>query len=167
MKRGGPLQRYKPLRQTPLKRAGIHPRIVPTGPEAHTVDTVLERDCHSCAVCGRGITGQRGVDWSIHHRRARGMGGTTAPDTNLPSNLLTVCGNGTEGCHGLIESRRPEALDRGWLLRAGDVPSQRPVQHMLHGWVYLTDDGRISRAAPPVLRGDVIDLGGYNPGEVA
>lgn len=159
MLRRSELKRRTPLRQVSLRRVGIAParRTTPTGPDAHTVDAVLARDGWCCAVGGCAISGPRGIGWAVHHRRPRRMGGSVQPDTNLPSNLLTVC----TPCHELVESRRAEAIERGWLLHAGDVPSQSPVRHMLLGWVYLTDDGRFELAPPPVLRGEVIDLGGY------
>lgn len=37
---------------------------------------------------------------SIHHRRARGMGGTRREDTHDPANLMLLCGDGVSGCHG-------------------------------------------------------------------
>lgn len=164
-----PLVRRTPLRQVSLKRvAHKTSRSVSTGPDANTVEAVLERDAYSCAVCGELVGSRRGVDYSIHHRRPRRMGGTSQPDTNLPSNLLTVCGSGTTGCHGHIESHRADAYDAGWLLHASDVPSQTPILHALHGWVFCTDDGRVELVPPPILRGKVIEFGGYwNPDEVA
>jgi len=121
-----------------------------TGPDRNTVDAVLERDQRSCAVCGDGITGERGWDWSIQHRRPRRAGGDTRPDTNLPSNLVAVCGSGTTLCHGRIESHRAEAYEHGWLLRERDVPSQEAICHAVHGWCYLTDDGQVSLSPPPI-----------------
>lgn len=151
------LQRHTPLRQTSMRRAGIKPARTTTGPDSLTVDAVLARDGWACAINACAISGPRGIGWAIHHRRPRRMGGSSLSDTNLASNLLTVC----TPCHELVESRRAEALERGWLLHAGDVPSQTPVQHMLLGWVYLGDDGSFSLAPPPILRGDRLDLGGY------
>lgn len=37
---------------------------------------------------------------SIHHRRAKGAGGTDVPWINDRSNLLLLCGDGVSGCHG-------------------------------------------------------------------
>jgi hypothetical protein len=67
---------------------------------------------------------------SIHHRRPRGMGGTDRPDTHTLPNLMLLCGSGTIGCHGFIESHRQVALDRGYLLpKEGplSVPAARPL----------------------------------------
>jgi len=155
------MRRTELRRKSPMRRTGIKSRLVSTGPDTATVDAVLERDGHMCAVGGHPLGPVRGVDWSIHHRRPRGMGGTSAPDVNLPSNLLTVCGNGVEGCHGLIEAHRAAAYERGWLLRGGDVPSQVPILHALHNWCYLTDDGLALMAPPPINRDGDLDFGGY------
>lgn len=94
---------------------------------------VLERACGLCEVCG-----ERAAS-NVHHRRARGMGGTRKA-IHSPAWLLAVCGLGNvTGCHGRIESNRTEALEAGWLLGPRDEPS-RPVRlHM--GTVVLDDAG--------------------------
>lgn len=129
-----------------------------TGPDANTVDAVLERDQHSCGVCGFALPAERGGPngWSIQHRRPRRAGGDPRPDVNLSSNLIAVHGSGTTLCHGKIESFRAEAYENGWLLHDGDVPSQVAICHAVHGWVYLSDDGRYELAPPPVLVGEEI-----------
>jgi len=145
------------LRRTELKRKTPHKsRRRSTGPDRNTVDAVLERDQWMCAVCGDVLVGQRGIGWSIHHRRPRRAGGDKRPDTNLASNLVAVHGHGTADCHGRIESRRAEAISHGWLLHDGDVPSQTAINHAVHGWCHLTDDGRVEYAPPPVNVGGVI-----------
>ena len=62
---------------------------------------------------------------AIHHRRARGAGGTRRPDTNLPSNALYVC----DACHRRIESQRTEALAAGWLVPQNGLPAAVPVMY--------------------------------------
>ncbi len=74
---------------------------------------VLERDLYSCVRCGV-YTGPFGV-YSIHHRRPRGMGGTKTRES--PANLLLLCGSGTTGCHGYVESHRSEAETNGYIVR--------------------------------------------------
>lgn len=115
-------------------------RSKPTGPARAVVDAVLERDQHSCVVCGVNLHGTRGRDWSLQHRRPRRMGGDRRPDTHLPANLAAVCGSGTTGCHGWIEQRRTEALEAGLLLHADDVPAQVPMATW-YGVVRLDDRG--------------------------
>lgn len=42
---------------------------------------------------------------SLHHLVSRAQGGDDVPD-----NLVGLCGSGTTGCHGDVESRKPDAL---------------------------------------------------------
>lgn len=42
---------------------------------------------------------------SVQHRRAQGAGGTSLEETNSLSNLLLICGTGTTGCHGWMETQ--------------------------------------------------------------
>lgn len=111
------------------------------GPDWNTVESVLERDSWSCVVCGCGIFGERGWDWSIGHRRPRRDGGDPRPETNRTGNLVTLHGSGTTGCHGVVESLRTESYALGWLLHAEDIPDRCPMQHALHGLVLLNDVG--------------------------
>lgn len=105
---------------------------------------VVVRDLGCCVRCGRHVAHlERGRGWSIHHRRPRGTGGTSLLWVNLPANLVVLCGSGTTGCHGWIESHRTAAIEAGWLisqngrLRAVDVP----LTHVTLGRVFLTDEG--------------------------
>lgn len=50
---------------------------------------------------------------SIQHRLSRGMGGTRRPDVHDMQDLLVLCGDGTTGCHGWVEGRRPGMKERG------------------------------------------------------
>lgn len=76
------------------------------------------------------------------------MGGTKDPAANYTSNLLLLCGTGSTGCHGHIESHRTEAYDHGWLVRHGHRPSQVPVRLWSGRDVYLDDDGQWSHTPP-------------------
>lgn len=106
-------------------------------PDPHTVDIVLERDNHSCVVDGRGITGVRGVDWAIHHRKRRSQGGD-----HSPANLVTVC----QLHHGYIHDRPEWARGHGWLLRGTDDAATVLMDHAAYDWpVLLTLDGRAVR----------------------
>lgn len=92
--------------------------------------TIATRDGARCARCSISIIN---IPSSIHHRKARGMGGTSDPRSSDPRNLVTVCGTGTTGCHGEIESFRAVAYDTGWLIRSYDDLDKR----------MLSLDGRI------------------------
>lgn len=114
-----------------------------TGFSREVVDVILGRDGHACTRCGGACWGERGLDYSIQHRRARGMGGTVQPDTNMPQNGILLCGSGggDSGCHSWIESHREEARQHGWAIRQDQNPLLVPVTHYLHGLIYLYSNG--------------------------
>ena len=128
MKRGTPLQRRTPLRTSREKRTGRRD----TGPAKPTRLTVLERDEYRCAVCGQSVLE---IPMSLHHRRNRGSGGSSDPLINAPSNLLTVCGTGTTGCHGWIGSSPADALEAGYVvsLNSREATTDVPVIHAVFG----------------------------------
>jgi hypothetical protein len=101
-----------------------------------TVASVMSRAGQSCERCGS----KQNQFWSMHHRRPRGMGGTKRTDTNRASNILLLCGSGTTGCHGWVESHRLEAYAAGLLVHSWDLPIDVPVT-LVYGTVMLDDDG--------------------------
>ena len=108
---------------------------------------VVVRDlgcCVRCVRCGRHVAHlDRGVAWSIHHRRPRGTGGTSLEWVNAPANLVVLCGSGTTGCHGQIESHRTAAREYGYLISQNGrlVAVDVPIVHFTLGRVLLTDEG--------------------------
>ena len=127
-----------------MKRTPMKSRYRNTGPRPEVVERCLERAQYSCEPCGA-LTGDvRGVDWSVHHRLPRRMGGTKRAVVNAPSALLIVCGSGTTGCHGRIESYREAAYERGLILRAHEDPLVVPVRLAI-GLVRLTNEGTYER----------------------
>lgn len=62
----------------------------------------------------------RFVDFSMHHRLPGQMGGDTRSYWH-PSRIMLLCGSGTTGCHGRVESNRAAAYDLGLLVRRGPV----------------------------------------------
>jgi hypothetical protein len=105
---------------------------VPTGVRK----TVLVRCEGRCERCGRWLAN---VPSSVHHRKARHMGGTSDPTINDPSNLVALCGTGTTGCHGWIESNRGTALTEGWLVSSWDDPARTPVIVGGEQWLVTAD----------------------------
>jgi hypothetical protein len=99
---------------------------------------VVERAGNRCERCGRAL-----LSWpfSLHHRRPRGMGGSHRPDTDSVANALALCGSGTTGCHGWVESNRDEARRLGFLVASHDDPQFVPVALHLSRWVALHHDG--------------------------
>lgn len=106
-------------------------------------EQVIARDLGSCTRCGRHVVHlQRGFAWSIHHRRPRGMGGTSIAWVNAAANLIVLCGSGTTGCHGWVEKHRDEALVAGFLVSRGIRKADEvPIKHKALGLVYLTEEG--------------------------
>ncbi|MEK0311656.1 hypothetical protein OC704_02535 [Sweet potato little leaf phytoplasma] len=123
-----------------------------TGPTPATVALVIERDRGRCAKCGDLVRGERGRDWSVHHRTARGMGGSKEKWINLPGALVLLCGSGTTGCHGTLESYRIAAQEAGFIVRHGITkPVNVPIQHAVHGLVLLDDLGGFTPQEVPWL----------------
>lgn len=112
-------------------------------PSKTTFGVVFDRDRGCCAWCVEEIRGRRGEDFSLHHRRPAGMGGDRRPETHGAGNLVLLHGSGCTGCHGLVESQRDLASERGFLIPklAASAPSTWPIEHALHGRVFLFDDG--------------------------
>jgi hypothetical protein len=136
------LKRKSPLRTSREKRTGRRD----TGPAKPTRLLVLERDEYRCAVCGQSVLE---IPFNIHHRRNRGSGGSSDPAINAPSNLLTVCGTGTTGCHGWIGSSPAEALEHGYVvsLNSREATTDVPVVHaVFSASVFLLDDGTVMDA---------------------
>ena len=111
---------------------------------AKTRQIVLDRDEYRCQRCGEYV-GPFG-EYSIHHRRPRGMGGTKRPETDLPGNLVVLCGSGTTGCHGQVEADRLRATAAGFLVSQHADPELIPV-HTFRGKVLLSNDGMLALIA--------------------
>lgn len=83
----------------------------------------------------------------MHHRLPRGMGGSRSTAgrarTERASNLVIVCGTGTTGCHGWIESHRQDAYDTGWLVHRTDDPEQVPLIDTAGRRFMIDDHGKI------------------------
>jgi 5-methylcytosine-specific restriction protein A len=114
-----------------LRRTGIRSRRKPTGFDRPTQARIFDRDGDRCCLCGF-VFARR--DLAAHHRRNRGSGGSTSPETNDIRNGLTLCW----GCNGLIESnadRAREARERGIKLNRWQ-PLDTPVYYS-SGYPYL------------------------------
>lgn len=108
-------------------------------------DLIEARAGGVCELCGVLPVAQ------IHHRRPRGMGGTSDPGTNRAANGLALC----SCCHDVVEGRsvlhpqlgrvrgsRAESERKGWLISrlSPDAPDEVPVWTAI-GWVQLSNSG--------------------------
>lgn len=93
--------------------------------------SVLDRDLRSCLRCDEPAT-------DVHHRCARGMGGSSDPRTHDLANLVSLC----RPCHSWAHSRPLEAAVDGYIVVRGDDPAGVPV--LWHGQMAnLTSRGTI------------------------
>lgn len=106
---------------------------------------IYQRDGMRCFRCGRTLANG---GYSIQHRRARGMGGTSDASVHSPANLILLCGSGTTECHGQVEGREADDNVNGYWLRAGQSPESTPVRHAWLGSVLLGEDGSITPYQP-------------------
>ena len=120
-----------------------------TGASQETRIAVVLRSGYRCEICGGSLQGVDGM--SVHHRKPRGMGGTVDIKINNASNLMAICGSGTTGCHGWLESHREEAYEKGWLVHRYDDPAEVAVE-LMQGVrkvrLYLTDDAQYAESLP-------------------
>jgi hypothetical protein len=106
---------------------------------------IIRRDGGRCQWCGYLLfasldpISQPRRQYSLQHRRPRGMGGSKDPALGLPSNGVLVCGTGTTLCHGHIESNRDEAKRRGFLISGMGSPATFSLINF-HAWEFWLDD---------------------------
>lgn len=111
-----------------------------TGFSKATVALIVERDAAACVRCGRPVDlAARGIGWSVHHRRPRGMGGSRARAVSSAPNGVVLCGSGVSGCHGAVEANREAGRQHGFLVPQWRDPADVPVLHRLHGWSWARD----------------------------
>jgi 5-methylcytosine-specific restriction protein A len=101
---------------------------------------IRDRAVGRCEKCGLYV--DYGAQY--HHRRPRGMGGTSRKEIGGPQNGMYV----HSGCHVIIESGRTRARLMGWLVPNGMNPESVPVR-LWNGWFILTADGLRLPVAEP------------------
>lgn len=113
-----------------------------TGPSRAVRALVRRRDLETCVVCGVIVEGRAS---NIHHRRNRGIGGSSDARINAVENLIVACGSPTSGCHGIL-TLRPWEIDaeaNGWVVSTNSVvdPAEVRVNVAWLGWCLPTADG--------------------------
>lgn len=101
-------------------------------------EVAWERDNGWCVLCGR--TGE-----SVHHRQGRG-----GKIPHRLSNLITVCGDGTRGCHARIHQNPAASYAAGTMVPRNGIRTTTgtPIK-TTRGWILLADDGSyITTEAP-------------------
>ena len=99
--------------------------------------------CEIGHVCdGAYLSGNRGTDWAIHHRRAAGSGGSRLLWVHAPSNLLATCA----ADHLFVHANPPWAVERGLTIRSGVARALTTVADCRHGRVLLDDAGSFTYA---------------------
>jgi hypothetical protein len=88
---------------------------------------VRHRDLDLCARCG-----MLGAHW--HHRRSRSVRDEL---THSPCNGLWLCAFD----HAWVHANPREAREAGFIVSRHEDPRYVPVDHAIHGLVYLTEDG--------------------------
>lgn len=101
--------------------------------------TVLARAFYKCERCDRDFTG---YPVSVHHRRPRMMGGSKNKMLHETANLIVLCGTGTSGCHGWVESNRAKARELGYLIQNIDFAEQIPFQDSKGVWFQIDNSGQ-------------------------
>jgi len=104
--------------------------------------TVLGRGNYRCERCHEDFL-YSGV--SVHHRRPRMMGGSKNELLHLPANLIALCGSGTTGCHGWVESNRTKAREMGLLIQKVESAEDIPFQDKNGIWWKLDNLGQKER----------------------
>lgn len=105
------------------------------------------RDGGHCLNCG-------GPAHDIHHRNARGMGGSSDPAIHHPSNLVSLC----RPCHNYFEGNPTVARKLGWKL-SGKFNTKAPetvaiVDLRDRSWLLDDVDGAPVRVRVETVRGD-------------
>lgn len=120
-----------------------------SGPSPTVRATVITRAGGMCEMCHMVIV----REFSLHHRRPRRMGGTRRTDANASHNLLLLCGSGTTGCHGWVESHRVSGYADGVILYDRDDPAEHPYKDRFGQWWILTPSGTKHPTNPPTETG--------------
>lgn len=110
---------------------------------------VLARAFYKCERCDRDFLG---FPVSVHHRRPRMMGGSKDQELHKSANLIVLCGTGTSGCHGWVESNRDKARESGYLITKIESAGEIPFQDINGKWWVIDNDAQKTRL--DLIKGD-------------
>lgn len=75
----------------------------------------------------------------VHHRRVRGLGGSSDPEINTGlANLVGLC----DQCHREVHASPEESYETGFLVRMGMSPENIPLLVTPDFTVFLDNDGK-------------------------
>jgi 5-methylcytosine-specific restriction protein A len=134
LRRGALLRQSEMTRTAAASRKPVKRDPADPGPTVAVRQAVLTRAGLRCERCGTSVEqGPR----QVHHRKPRGMGGSTEAGINSPANLLLLC----PSCHVAVESSRKASFEQGWLVHRDHDPARVPVWIARRGFVLLNSVG--------------------------
>jgi 5-methylcytosine-specific restriction protein A len=93
--------------------------------------SVVNRDGGKCLKC-------RKVATDVHHRRPRGMGGTSDDHISYGmANLVSLC----RTCHDWVHANPWPSYTLGWLVKTGEDPDDVPIYTDADVIIKLLPDG--------------------------
>lgn len=69
------------------------------------------------------------------------MGGSNNLDLHKCANLIALCGSGTTGCHGWVESNRGQSRELGYLIQKVESAELIPFRDDSGLWWHIFNDG--------------------------
>lgn len=133
--------------------------------DAKTRRIIWERAQGHCEITGAPLGPCETGPWECHHRRNKGMGGSSRANVDNPSNLMALTPRIHNGGPGSVHAHRPWAQRCGYLLpKHVAEPGMWPVQlaglrpvvtaggivMVVNPLVLLGDDGRYHAVPSPI-----------------
>lgn len=84
----------------------------------------------------------------LHHRRPKGLGGSSRADRHAVSNLVQLCPT----CHQQVHANPAMSAEDGWIVprSSGLEPAEVPIVNLLGSSAWLDDTGQYLLEAPEV-----------------